>query len=150
MQEYMPRQEEAARVNRGAVYVFHLVALVWTLANTWASLPVHSCGAASSISLWMVFLLNPAAFGACAWIGRRRASIAIGVVWPVFVMLIWVLVPAFGAAYRWGWDSFGTFLLRVPSWDFIWYLGLCVLSYGICAVLASRARAKQDCEPCRH
>ena len=56
--------------------------------------------------------------------------------WPVLVTVVWVLMPALGAAYYWGWESCRPFIcgiLDVYNWVymlFCWAVYACVALIG--------------------
>ena len=127
--------------------IAHLIGLAWVGANVWGSLLVHEDHWLTYTLAGIVVLMNPVLFGTFAWEGRRHGSIIITFAWPALVAIAWRVVPAFGAAHRWGWYSFGRFLFRLPTWYSMLYMILCGVAYGICIVLARGRAVNKDRSP---
>jgi hypothetical protein len=122
------------------------VGILWLGANAWGSLPVHDGARLATIAMWALLAANPLLFGVYAWFGWTRRSILIGAVWPALIVFTWVLMPAVGAGFTWGWGVFAGFIVRTLRLLFWAYLGVHALIYCVVLLVAvrlSRARPPQ-------
>ena len=118
-------------------------AALWVMVNIWGSLPVHSGNRVASTLLGVALVINPFVFGAMAWTGWSGRSAARALIWPALTVLAWLVVPALGSAYWWGWGAAERFLLRVPRWYALAYYAVCMGSYTVCAVMGHRRRFRR-------
>jgi hypothetical protein len=111
-------------------WTVHILGVTWACGNAWAWQPVHKDTALNLGLIIALVVANPVIFALLGWLGRRQRYSS-AVIWAILVVVSWVLSPALGAAARWGWGTFLTFMVSKISWMNSAYYSLCIALYFV-------------------
>ena len=117
--------------------VMNCVAVMWTIANIWISVPYADNSTPTFIVQVVIIIINPILFALMAWYGVRNNMISTQI-YSIAVILSWLVFPAIFSVFRWGTDTFFRFLFDKRAILFWIYLFVCIAIYYFNSALAKR------------
>ena len=109
--------------------IINFLLVIWIFANLWLAKPYKVDFTILPVLVLAIAIFNILVFAWIGWIGWYYRKKFLSFFYPLVVLIIWIVGPAYMAIFRWGKSAFFKFLFYERSFFFWFYVFFCVLLY---------------------